>query len=106
MLTEVCRESLQAMRQSLLSSYELGSALLEEALFAEAWTERKPDIFVFSDYRRNEGFRSLRDVLEIIDYALILLETPDDHSPSEIYTKTIRSVSLVRQWARILEDSA
>ncbi|MCK5238728.1 MAG: hypothetical protein KAR33_04215 [Candidatus Thorarchaeota archaeon] len=106
MLREVCKESLQAMRQSLLSSYEMGSVLLEEALFAEAWTERKPDFFVFSDYRRNEGLRRLRDVLEIIDYAILLLEAPEDQTPSEIYTKAMKSVSLVRQWARILEASA
>lgn len=106
MLREVCRESLQAMKQSLLSSYELGSALLEEALFVEAWSEKKPEILVFSDYRRNEGLRRLRDVLEIIDYALLLLEESGDQTPSEIYAKTMKSVSLVRQWARILEASA
>jgi hypothetical protein len=106
MLKEVCRESLQAMRQSLLSSYELGSALLEEALFAEAWTVKTPELLVFSDYRRNEGLRRLRDVLEVIDYAILLLEESDDQSPSEVYTKTMKSVSMVRQWARILEASA
>jgi hypothetical protein len=106
MLAEVCKESLQAMRLSLLSSYELGSALLEEALFAEAWTEKKPDVLVFSDYRRNEGLRRLKDVLEIIDYALLLLDEGAEKSSSEIYTKTMKSVSMVRQWARILESSA
>jgi hypothetical protein len=94
------------MRLSLLSSYELGSALLEEALFAEAWEEKTPDVFVFSDYRRNEGLRRLRDVLEIIDYALLLLDKAEEQSPSEIYTKTMKSVSMVRQWAKILEASA
>ncbi len=106
MLREVCKESLLAMRQSLQSSYEFGSSLLEEALFAEAWSEKKPDYFVFSDYRRNEGLRRLRDVLEIIDYALLLLEEGDDQAPSEIYTRTMKSVSMVKQWARILEASA
>lgn len=106
MLREVCRESLLAMKQSLQSSYELGSSLLEEALFAEAWSAKKPEYFVFSDYRRNEGLRRLKDVLDIIDYALLLLEEGDDQTPSEIYTKTMKSVSMVKQWARILEASA
>ncbi|MFW9953125.1 MAG: hypothetical protein ACFFD3_01135 [Candidatus Thorarchaeota archaeon] len=106
MLREVCRESLLALRQSLESSYEFGSALLEEALFVEAWSEKKTDYFVFSDYRRNEGIRRLRDVLEVIDYALLLLDEGEDPSPSEIYAKTMKSVSMVKQWARILEASA
>ena len=106
MLREVCRESLLAMRQSLQNSYELGSSLLEEALFAEAWSNKTPEYFVFSDYRRNDGLRRLKDVLEVIDYALLLLEEDDDQTPSEIYTKTMKSVSMVKQWARILEASA
>ena len=106
MLREVCKESLLAMKQSLMSSYELGSSLLEEALFVEAWSKRSSEFFTFSDYRRNEGLRRLRDVLEIIDYALLMLDEPDTQTPSEIYTKTMKSVSMVKQWARILEASA
>jgi hypothetical protein len=106
LVKEACRESLMVMKRSLLSSYELGSTLLEEALFVEAWTSGSQPYLVFSDYRRNDGLRRLKDVLDIIDYAILTLEDTSEQSASEVYMKTLRSVSMVKQWASILEASA
>ncbi len=105
-LKEACKESLLTMRGSIQSSYAMNSELKEEELFIEAWTTQKSDYLVFSDYHQNDGLRRLQDVLEIIDRALVRLEENKDLSPSEIYLQTIRSVSLVKQWSKILEASA
>ena len=104
-LKEACRESLMTMKRSIQSSYAMNSELKEEELFIEAWTTQKEDYLVFSDYHRNDGLRRLQDVLEIIDRALVILEINNDLSPSEIYLQTIKSVSLVKQWSKILEAS-
>ncbi|MHA1882457.1 MAG: hypothetical protein ACTSUO_05375 [Candidatus Thorarchaeota archaeon] len=105
-LKEACKESLIIMKRSIQSSYTMNSDLKEQELFVEAWTAQKSEYLVFSDYHRNDGFRRLQDVLDIIDRALIKLEKNKDLSPSEIYLQTIKSVSLVKQWSKILEASA
>ena len=105
-MRDVCKYSLQVMKNSLTSSYELNSAHREQESFIEAWSDKKADYMIFSDYRRNEGYRRLQDILEIIDQALAKLETNEESSPSEIYLQTIKSVSMVKQWYSILEVSA
>lgn len=105
-MRDVCKYSLQVMKNSLTSSYAMNSVDREQVSFTEAWKDKKADYMIFSDYRRNEGYRRLQDILEIIDQALVKLENNKETSPSEIYLQTIKSVSMVKQWYSILEVSA
>ncbi len=105
-MIDVCKSSLLVMKRSLTSSYEMNSDSREQVMFMEAWKDKKADYLIFSDYRRNEGFRRLQDILEIIDQALEKLDASKQVSPSEIYLQTIKSVSMVKQMHSILEVNA
>ena len=105
-MRDVCKYSLQVMKTSITSTYEMNSEHREQLSFIEAWKDKTADYMIFSDYRRNEGYRRLQDILEIIDQALVRLDRNKEVSPSEIYLQTIKSVSMVKQWYSILEVSA
>ena len=63
----------------------------------------RPEYIVFSDYRRNEGKRRLRDILELIDSALERIERCDIRDASMLYLETLDKVARFSNWAKILE---
>ncbi|MHA1925522.1 MAG: hypothetical protein ACW974_06370, partial [Candidatus Thorarchaeota archaeon] len=74
---EVWKDSLIAMKTSLASSYDMSTAVDEQKRFLNAWDKGDLEYKVFSDYRRNEGRRRLKDILEVIDSALSRLDECD-----------------------------
>ncbi|MFX0108541.1 MAG: hypothetical protein ACFE7R_09675 [Candidatus Hodarchaeota archaeon] len=103
---EVWKDSLLAMRTSLISSYDMSTAVEEQRKFLGAWERGDLDIIVFADYRRNEGRRRLRDIMEVIDLALKRIDDVDAKRASKLYLDTLRTVALFSKWAKVLEISA
>jgi len=101
----VLRESLLAMRNSLESSYKMRTNVNEESRLLDAWKTDTPDFVVFSDYRRNEGLRRIKDVIEVIDNAITNLNNCDYQTASRVYLETLTSVAFLTKWARVLEKS-
>ncbi len=99
----VLKNSLLAMKKSLLSSYDMRTNVIEERFLLEAWGAHHPDYVVFSDYRRNDGWRRIRDVAEIIDRCLRELDTCDYRTASKLYLDTLNSVALHTKHAHLLE---
>ncbi len=102
---KVLVESLTAMRNSLLSSYEMRTNVTEEGLLIRALRNHDTDYVVFSDYRRNTGRRRIEDALEIIDVAVQELETTEPKQASRIYLSTLKSVAKLSKMASVLEYS-
>lgn len=101
---KVLVQSLIAMRNSLLSSYEMKTHVKEESLLIRALCNREADYVVFSDYRRNEGRRRIEDALEVIDSAVLELESNCKQAP-RIYLTTLKSVARLSKMATVLEYS-
>lgn len=99
-------ESLLAMRNSLVSSYEMKTTVTEENLLLKAIRNPVPDYIVFSGYRRNDGKKRIQDAVEIIDEAVHELEDSDCIEPSRIYLSTLKSVARTSKMATVLEYSA
>jgi hypothetical protein len=102
---EIWKNSLVAMRTSLASSYDMSTAVKEQKRFLRAWEGEGLEYIVFSDYRRNEGRRRLRDILEVIDNALERIDRCDIRDASMLYLETLDRVALFSNWAKILERS-
>ncbi|MDF1541168.1 MAG: hypothetical protein P1Q69_19880 [Candidatus Thorarchaeota archaeon] len=102
---KVLVESLTAMRNSLLSSYEMRTNVTEEGILIRALRNPDTDYVVFSDYRRNTGKRRIDDALEIIDTALQELEVTDPKQASRVYLNTLKSVAKISKMASVLEYS-
>lgn len=100
---EIWKNSLVAMRTSLASSYDMSTAVEEQRRFLKAWEGQGLEYVVFSDYRRNEGKRRLRDVLELIDSAISKIDQCDIQGASKLYLETLDEVALFSNWAKILE---
>ena len=100
---DVWRQSLSAMRASLVSSYEFKTVVQEEARLIEGLRDIKKDYIVFSDYRRNTGKRRLEDIKNVIDTALERIANCDSREASQIYLETLKTVTLQTRWAAILE---
>jgi hypothetical protein len=96
------RKSLEAMRSSVVSSFELGTLSREQELFLEAWTTRKDISFI--GYRQNDGRRRIRDITEIIDDALVRLDECDYKAAARVYHDTLNKVSTLTLWANLLES--
>ncbi|MFQ5834055.1 MAG: hypothetical protein ACE5H4_15230 [Candidatus Thorarchaeota archaeon] len=103
---EVWKDSLRAMKTSLATSYDMSTAVDEQRRFLNAWQEQDLEYMVFSDYRRNDGRRRLRDVMEVIDTALERIDSCDTSTASQLYLDTLKTVALFSKWARVLETSA
>jgi len=101
---KVLVQSLIAMRNSLLSSYEMKTHVKEEGLLIRALHNREADYIVFSDYRRNEGRRRIEDALEVIDSAVLELESNCKQAP-RIYLTTLKAVARLSKMATVLEYS-
>ncbi len=101
----VLKESLLAMRNSLESSYKMRTTVTEEGRLLDAWQSDTPDFVIFSDYRRNEGLRRIKDVIEVIDSAVTNLDNCDYQTASRVYLETLTSVAFLTKWARVLEKS-
>ncbi|MFW9846032.1 MAG: hypothetical protein ACFFD6_04750 [Candidatus Thorarchaeota archaeon] len=103
---EVWKDSLRAMRTSLESSYEMSTAVEEQRQFLRAWDREDLEYAVFSDYRRNEGKRRIKDVMEVIDRALSRIDAVDTAAASKVYLETLKTVALFSKWAKVLETSS
>ena len=103
---EVWKDSLIAMKTSLASSYDMSTAVDEQRRFLNAWEKGDLEYMVFSDYRRNEGKRRLRDVMEVIENAIAKLDDCDTDTASRVYLDTLKTVALFSKWAKVLETSS
>ena len=103
---EVWKDSLVAMKASLASSYDMSTAVDEQKRFLNAWEKEDLEYMVFSDYRRNEGKRRLKDVMDVIDKALARLDDCDTKTASKVYLDTLKTVALFSKWAKVLETSS
>ncbi|MHA2386161.1 MAG: hypothetical protein ACXAEE_08125 [Candidatus Thorarchaeota archaeon] len=103
---EVWKDSLVAMKASLASSYDMSTAVDEQKRFVNAWEKEDLEYMVFSDYRRDEGKRRLKDVMEVIDKALARLDDCDTKTASKVYLDTLKTVALFSKWAKVLETSS
>ncbi|TXT57462.1 MAG: hypothetical protein BAJATHORv1_10164 [Candidatus Thorarchaeota archaeon] len=102
----VWKDSLLAMKNSLMTTYEMITSIEEERSLIRALTGNGYDYIKFSGYRRNEGFRRYTDVAEIIDNAIMEIEASTLQQASMIYLRTLRSVALLSKWAKVLEESS
>ncbi len=100
---DVWRQSLSAMKASLVSSYEFKTVVQEEMELIDGLTNVNKDYVVFSGYRRNAGRRRLDDVKSVIDTALEKLDCCDSEEASRIYLETLKVVTMQTNWASILE---
>ncbi|MBD3406367.1 MAG: hypothetical protein GF411_09675 [Candidatus Lokiarchaeota archaeon] len=101
----VWKDSLLAMKNSLMTTYEMMTAVEEERILIRALTGNGYDYIKFAGYRRNEGFRRFTDVAEMIDTAIHEIEQSSLQQASMIYLRTLRSVALLSKWAKVLEKS-
>ncbi len=106
---QVWKDSLLAMKKAIESTYRLRTSASEQELFVDAWhpecAGREQDI-VFCGYRRNEGWRRMRDITQIIDETIGELDSCDVRSGTALYLQTLRDVALFSKWSKILETSA
>jgi hypothetical protein len=93
------------MKTSLASSYDMSTVVDEQKRFLNAWEKDNLEYIIFSDYRRNEGKRRLRDIMEVIDTALVRLDECDTKTASKLYLDTLKTVALFSKWAKVLETS-
>ncbi len=100
---DLWRQSLSAMKASLMSSYEFKTVVQEEAQLIDGLTNINKDYIVFSGYRRNAGRRRLDDVKTVIDTALEKIECCESGEASRIYLETLKTVTMQTNWASILE---
>ncbi len=98
------RKSLEAMKSSVVSSFELGMLSREQELFLEAWTTQEDISFI--GYRHNDGRRRIGDITEIIDDALVRLDDCDYKAAARVYHDTLNRVSTLTLWAHLLESSS
>lgn len=98
-----------AMKRAIESTYQLRTSLSEQELFLDAWrsapTEPTKEI-VFCGYRRNEGWRRMQDIAQIIDETISELDSCDTKKGTSLYLQTLRDVALFSKWSKILECSA
>ncbi|MGD9395794.1 MAG: hypothetical protein PVJ05_05150 [Candidatus Thorarchaeota archaeon] len=100
---DVWRQSLSAMKASLMSSYEFKTVVQEETELIDGLTNINKDYVAFSGYRRNAGRRRLDDVKSVIDTALEKLDCCESEEASRIYLETLKVVTMQTHWATILE---
>ena len=98
-------ESLIAMRNSLLSTYEMKTHVTEESLLLKAFRRPNSEYVVFSDYRRNDGKRRIQDAMEVIDSAVGEIEKTDSRQASRVYLQTLKAVARISKMASVLEFS-
>jgi hypothetical protein len=84
----------------------MGTAADEQRKFLTAWENGSLEDVVFSDYRRNEGKRRLKDIMEVIDAAIEEIDKCDSKKTSTLYLDTLKTVALFSKWAKVLETSA
>ncbi|NWF96730.1 MAG: hypothetical protein HXY34_11370 [Candidatus Thorarchaeota archaeon] len=102
---QVWRDSLLAMKNSLLSTYDLSTSAAEEELFVQSWLSDGPEYVEFSGYKRNEGRKRITDAADLIDDAVQALDKCDSAEASRVYLETLKRVVLLSNLARVLEDS-
>jgi hypothetical protein len=98
------RRSLESMKMSLLSSFELSTLTEEQDLLVTAW--RSEQDLAFVGYKDNEGRRRIKDVAELIDRALAKIEESDYKTAARVYHDTLKQVSMYTMLARMLESAS
>ena len=101
----IWQSSLQAMKNSLLGTYEFRTSVAEQERFLKSWGSDGPEYIVFSDYRRNEGRRRIHDIMEVIDDALERLESCDSRTAARVFHNTMKQVAMCTRIATLLELS-
>ena len=100
---DVWRQSLSAMKTSLMSTYEFKTVVQEETRLIQGLKDVKKDYVVFSSYRRNAGKRRMNDIKSLIDTALEKLDCCDSKEASLVYLETLKTVMMQTRWASVLE---
>ena len=100
---DVWRQSLSAMKTSLMSTYEFKTLVQEETRLIQGLQDVKKDYVVFSSYRRNAGKRRINDIKSLIDTALEKLDCCDSGEASLVYLETLKTVMMQSRWASVLE---
>ena len=100
---QIWRSSLVAMRNSLLGTYEITTTAEEQEKFLQCWTPGEPRYIVFSDYKRNEGLRRIRDILDVIDEGIRKIDECEIREAARVFHKTVEQVALFSRVAQILE---
>lgn len=100
---DVWRQSLSAMKASLMSTYDFKTLVQEEARLIQGLKDAKQDYVIFSSYRRNAGKRRINDIESLIDTALDKLSCCDSKEASLVYLETLKTVMMQTRWASVLE---
>ncbi len=100
---DVWRQSLSAMKTSLMSTYEFKTVVQEETRLIQGLKDVKKSYVVFSSYRRNAGKRRMNDIKSLIDTALEKLDCCDSKEASLVYLETLKTVMMQTRWASVLE---
>ena len=100
---DVWKQSLSAMKTSLMSTYDFKTVVQEEAKLIAGLKDAKKDYVVFSSYRRNAGKRRINDIKNLIDTALEKLDCCDSEEASLVYLETLKTVMMQTRWASVLE---
>ena len=100
---DVWKQSLSAMKASLMSTYDFKTLVQEEARLIQGLRDTKQDYVIFSSYRRNAGKRRINDIKSLIDTALAKLDCCDSEEASLVYLETLKTVMMQTRWASVLE---
>ncbi len=96
-------ESLNAMKRSLQSTYDLKTFVDEETRLLRGLGSEYHGYYVFSDYGRNEGKRRFNEITDLIGKAVTEIECCDSEKAATIYLQTLKAVLLQSRWVKILE---
>lgn len=96
------KKSLQSMKTSLVTSFQISTLSREQIQFQEAWGIDSDVTFI--GYRENEGRRRIKDIEELIDQALIEIDRSDYKEAAKLYSNTLEKVAMYKLWAGILES--
>lgn len=83
----------------------MSTAVEEQKQYLNAWEKPDLEYIVFSGYRRNEGRRRIRDIMEVIDQALSRIDEVETENANRVYLDTLKTVALFSKWAKVLETS-
>ena len=100
---DVWKQSLSAMKTSLMSTYDFKTVVQEEAKLIAGLKDAKKDYVVFSSYRRNAGKRRINDIKNLIDTALEKLDCCDSEEASLVYLETLKTVMMQTRCDSVLE---
>lgn len=98
---------MRAMKKAIESTYQLRTSVTEQERFLDAWRstpKKQAQPVEFCGYRRNEGWRRIRDITDIIDETIGELDSCDTKTATSLYLQTLRDVALFSKWSKVLES--